>query len=1049
MGCTICDRTFASQRGLSQHLRRTHPDEYARVHLTGSDTTTRRRRWSDDERSALAILELEALNVGHSRVMDICRYMAGKHRGRSLDSIKAERRGGAYQDALQQQRLLQPAIVGGQQISAPASGEEGASADLIDEAGSSPAESGASVARNVSNVVMAMGEEIVDDAPVEVEYDTVEELRTAIQEGIELLEDKRKFLAAKLVQAAKDILENPGDMGKTMEWFTEVIGPKEPTRQSGLGRPRPKTVHPARSRREGISREYAKLQNLFRRNPKRAAKCILEGDKNVNDGPRVKKMFEFWEGVFGTEEESSDEDGGVDVVDVAPSNESTKVICGPIRLEELASSKPKRGTAPGPDGLTPTRWRVIPSEWKMLFYNIILYGQELPKELIEARTVFIPKRDDPRLPGDFRPISVTSVALRQFHTIMARRLQHAFAHDERQRAFQQRVDGSAENALLLNAILSDARVNRKELHLVSLDLSKAFDSVHHKSIISTLRGIGCPARLIGHLRRVYSGATTTLRYRGESLTTRVKRGVLQGDPMSPVLFNYIIDRALASLNSSLGYFLGDQRISAIAFADDIILVSGSKMGLQRNLDGMTTALRAHGLTLNVKKSFGISLVGVTLPSRVRAMVMSTEEPFTHGNLTIRQLGHTDEWSYLGTHFRGVHGCEVKSKTWGGDLERISRAKLKPQQKLFMLRHFVMPRQLHGLVLGKTSQGLLGAFDKDIRRYTRKWLHFPNDVPISYIHNAHRDGGLGVTSLSLAIPRMRLARIRRFAEGDSDLSRAFAGSGFAQRQTSVCKAVLEKVGVIDATKEKVTEYWRGQLKAKIDTAGLGLGDPVSHSWIRHPNRMTGAEFVRLNHLRAGCLPTAARLARGRDVGTQCRGGCNASETNYHVIQRCDRSKGSVRDRHNKVVRLVERSIATHFPVHAEPRFETTDGLKIPDLIAIKGNVAWVLDVQIVNDNSVATYHLEKRQKYQTCPGLNDQIRRRYNCAVVRHMPITMTYKGIIHCETASALRNHLNLGEGVLGKISLLALRGSYVCWINLRSQCPNGPRRIPHPVVPR
>lgn len=1042
--CTICDRMLVSERGLSQHKRLMHNDEYNRNTQSDQNITASGGRWTDDERNVLAILELEALRSGCRGTMNISRYMAERHGGRTLESIRAERRGLAYKNAYsQQQQLLHTEPQNGplSTTATPNAETSGQNNDVVE---SPSTDHSASTAVESSSVVEDLDDNRTE-SQVQVEYDPSDELKREILRGTALIGTRRKFLAANLVQGARTVLENRVDLGPTMEWFAKVAGRKrlQTVTRHGTGKHKPNSVRGKQSKRMQVRTEYAKLQTLFRRAPRKAAKCILDEGRNVKSGPKVKATFRFWENIFGSEGTPQEEEEMGESVNQVITDENVKAICGPIGLEELAKSKPKRGTAAGPDGVSATRWRVVPEEWKQLFYNCILYADEIPKELVEARTVLIPKGNDPRQPSEFRPISVTSVALRQLHTVMARRLQHAFAHDERQRAFQRSVDGSAENVLLLNAILKDARDNKKELHLVSLDLSKAFDSVHHKSILSTLKHLGCPTRLIDHIRRVYSVATTTLQYKGQECYTQVKRGVLQGDPMSPILFNYIIDRALAKLNNSLGYSLGGRRISAIAFADDIVLVSGTVQGLQRNIDCMAVSLGACGLGLNVGKTSALSYKGFT-SGKTRRMAICTIRAFHCNNLPIRQLGPTDKWKYLGVDFQGIHDCGVVPKDLTVDIQKVSRAKLKPQQRLLILRQYVLPRHLHKLVLGKTNQGMLRDVDKVTRKFARKWLHFPTDVPNAYLHSAHRHGGLGVFSLELGIPRMRLDRIQKFVDQDSEVAKALSGSSYAQKQIKACNAILEKAGVVKATKQEVTENWKTQLEAKIDTRDISCGDPVSHDWLKRGNGMSGGEFVRLNHIRAGCLPTTARLARGREGDTRCRGGCEATETNYHVIQQCKFSKGGRLLRHNRVVDLVSKTLGKHMDVHREPRLLTTEGLKIPDIIAIRGSNAWVMDAQIVTGQDMMQHHLNKRQKYQNCDGLDELICQRFGCSRVYHEPITVSYKGIIHCETASTLRSRCNVAERTLREISLLALRGSYKNWACLKARFGNGSRRNPN-----
>ena len=53
-------------------------------------------------------------------------------------------------------------------------------------------------------------------------------------------------------------------------------------------------------------------------------------------------------------------------------------------------------------------------------------------------------------------------------------------------------------------------------------------------------------------------------------------GVKQGDPLSPVLFNIVMDQLLESLNeSNLGVILDGMKLPALAYADDLALMATS------------------------------------------------------------------------------------------------------------------------------------------------------------------------------------------------------------------------------------------------------------------------------------------------------------------------------------------------------------------------------------------------------------------------------------------------------------------------------------------
>ena len=56
-------------------------------------------------------------------------------------------------------------------------------------------------------------------------------------------------------------------------------------------------------------------------------------------------------------------------------------------------------------------------------------------------------------------------------------------------------------------------------------------------------------------------------------------GVKQGDPLSPVIFNLIIDQLLRSLPQECGSTYNGKTVRAMTFADDVVLLADSPIDL--------------------------------------------------------------------------------------------------------------------------------------------------------------------------------------------------------------------------------------------------------------------------------------------------------------------------------------------------------------------------------------------------------------------------------------------------------------------------------------
>ena len=167
-------------------------------------------------------------------------------------------------------------------------------------------------------------------------------------------------------------------------------------------------------------------------------------------------------------------------------------IASPIKAEESRAARPSLVVSRGPDGLTAPHALV----------------QDLPKHLAISRTIFIPKKSQTSLPGEFRSISISSVFARVLHKILAQRIDAEI--DDQQRAFRAGMDGCRDNTVILDALLRSRYQQFRSNFAATLDLARAFDSVKHSAIMRSAEVAGIPPLLIKYLKNVYAISTTTL-----------------------------------------------------------------------------------------------------------------------------------------------------------------------------------------------------------------------------------------------------------------------------------------------------------------------------------------------------------------------------------------------------------------------------------------------------------------------------------------------------------------------------------------------------------
>jgi hypothetical protein len=410
------------------------------------------------------------------------------------------------------------------------------------------------------------------------------------------------------------------------------------------------------------------------------------------------------------------------------------------------------------------------------------------------------------------PISISSVILRHFNRILCNRLQELQMPDQRQRAFIA-ADGAAENVAILDAVISSAHSSLREVHIATLDISKAFNSLSHAAVSEIVRGRGLPDNFGLYINHLYRESEIVFHVRGgKSDRVQPGRGVRQGDPLSPTIFNLAIDELLAEIPPGVGFRLEGTQVSCLAFADDLVVIVSSPVGLQETLEAFQKTAADLGLTFNASKSSVLSLI---LDGKSKKMKVVEDKGFKIAGEQLPHVTSVSSWRYLGVSFnpRGLSTVELDV---ADALNRLTRAPLKPQQRLVVLRTHLIPKLLHGLTLGNITRGRLEQMDRQIRKAMRTWLKLPKDVPIAFFYTSVLDGGLGVPSLLTAIPALTRSRVARMERSVYPPARATFESAKLQKKLRWAQKVITSLDLPqEPTAEDRRQHWAARLHASID------------------------------------------------------------------------------------------------------------------------------------------------------------------------------------------------------------------------------------------
>lgn len=124
----------------------------------------------------------------------------------------------------------------------------------------------------------------------------------------------------------------------------------------------------------------------------------------------------------------------------------------------------------------------------------------------------------------------------------------------------------------------------------------------------------------------------------------VGRGIRQGDSLSPLLFNIIMDEVIRSVRTLKGYRMGNREIAILCYADDAVLVAESEDDLQRLLHRFNCIAKSFNMIISTQKTKCMTTSKTPLRCKleVEGKVIQQEMKFRYLGIEISVCGDVEE-----------------------------------------------------------------------------------------------------------------------------------------------------------------------------------------------------------------------------------------------------------------------------------------------------------------------------------------------------------------------------------------------------------------------
>ncbi|KAK3526395.1 hypothetical protein QTP70_025429, partial [Hemibagrus guttatus] len=275
--------------------------------------------------------------------------------------------------------------------------------------------------------------------------------------------------------------------------------------------------------------------------------------------------------------------------------------------------------------------------------NGSLTSGHVPTAFKKARVIPILKKPalDPSDISNYRPVSLLSFLSKILERVVCNQLSDYLMqnnlHDPNQSGFK--AAHSTKTALLaVTEKLHAARSAKLSSVLILLDLSAAFDTVNHKTLLSTLRSLGICGTAWEWFASYLDGRSYQVTWKGlTSAPRRLSTGVPQGSVLGPLLFSLY--------THSLGKVISSHGFSYHCYADDTQLIfsfppsdTTASARISACLADISSWMTAHQLKLNPSKTELLKIPGD--PSPAQDLAISLSNSMISPTASARNLGVT-------------------------------------------------------------------------------------------------------------------------------------------------------------------------------------------------------------------------------------------------------------------------------------------------------------------------------------------------------------------------------------------------------------------------
>lgn len=751
-----------------------------------------------------------------------------------------------------------------------------------------------------------------------------------------------------------------------------------------------------------------------------------------------KKFSQYWESIWSKPVTSNPSPVWMRQVE-----ESASALPGftshEITVEEVSNAIKKTHSwkSPGPDRLQNFWLKNFPSTHYNLTraFNKILEKPDLtPKFLTMGVTHMLYKKGDKKEASNYRPITCLSVIYKLLTSVFNEYL-YEYCENNNLMSFHQKgcmrkSVGCKEQITVDAIVLQQARSRKRNLYMCYIDYRKAFDSVPHDWLhrVLTLYKV-CPkiTRVLCHLMQNWR---TSIQLNQKTLSTiNIKRGIFQGDSLSPLWFCLALNPLSLILNNNqMGYRPNKQnpeRLSHLLYVDDIKLYAETQQHMQSLIKTCTI------FSEDIKMSFGTEKCATVTIRR------GEQEKLANVVCQFQNLPPEETYKYLGIMQNSrIDHTRLKNEykeSYRKRLTKLLNTKLSAKNLIVAINSWAIPTLTYSFGILKWTTTDLQELDRLTRRLLTKFRMLHPNSSVDRLYLPRREGGRGLLNISqLCLSQENNLRIY-FQKSKNSL----------YKQLALADDSLTPLRLQDPHQEFVKRStleqkssWKSKVlhgKYPTDLEKNEIDKDTSILWLKkgylHPETEGFMMAIQDGVIKTRNYEKHILKSNQED---RCRKCNNVGESIEHISAGCPAlANNAYLSRHNAVAKIIHQQLGQkvkllnnpppYYKYNPTPVLESAEALLYwdrpiltdrtidfnrPDIILIdkKNDVGTIIDIAVPLRQNLSRTESHKIAKYEN---LAVELKHLWKLKQVKIIPIVISTDGMV-TKNITANLNKLNL-----------------------------------------